>query len=59
MTFRFSALIAFVAIVESASSVALFDQCGGSELSSRFERCDPGLICYAKSTFYANVSFIA
>ncbi|CAF3779088.1 unnamed protein product [Rotaria sp. Silwood1] len=36
------------------SSVAIFEQCGGSDLNPRFQRCDPGLICYARSTFYAN-----
>ncbi|CAF3265670.1 unnamed protein product [Rotaria socialis] len=54
MTFKLLALIVLVTIVESVSTVGIFEQCAGAPLNPTFQRCDPGLVCYARSPFYAN-----
>ncbi|CAF1095678.1 unnamed protein product [Rotaria sordida] len=54
MTFIALAFVVFVTIVGSISSVPIYEQCGGSQWGRIFKKCDDGLVCYARSIFYAN-----
>lgn len=51
-----SLFIVVVAFVSLSSSVPAYEQCGGLEWEPKFRQCDKGLICYARSPYYANVS---
>jgi hypothetical protein len=51
--------VVLVVILGLVSSVPIYEQCLTLDGGRTFNKCDDGLICYARSMYYANVSYLA
>ncbi|CAM4881095.1 unnamed protein product [Rotaria socialis] len=54
MSFLPLLFVVLIALFEPISSVPAYEQCAGLGWDGIFRRCDDGLVCYARSEYYAN-----